>query len=318
MKKVSIIMATYNHEKYIRHALESTVVQKTNFEYEVLVGDDCSTDGTASIIKEFAEKYPDIIVPFYREKNLGMVRNTYDLLTHVSGEYIALLEGDDYWIDDHKLQKQVDFLDNHPDYIAVFCKNIIVDQNEKRLEELEKYSGYKKSGGDYTIKDFEEYLLPGQTATSMYRASMYQELTKLLSLGEFDYTHFIDMHLCLVILAIGRIYVIDEYLSAYRYILRADSGSWSSKNDYYSAKTLINYLALLKELEEVAAKLNLELDFDRRRRMEWDKLEANKKNFTPSDVKTVNRILYQDTHDKTRYNLHKVKRLVKKAVHFWK
>ena len=147
-KKVSVVIATYNQEKYIRHTLESVVNQKTNFEFEALVGDDCSTDGTAAVVREFAEKYPDIIVPFIREKNLGMGGNTADLVFRTSGEYVAFIEGDDYWIDDYKLQKQVDFLDSHQDYVACFGLCQIVDENEVRQPDREQYSGFMKEGGD--------------------------------------------------------------------------------------------------------------------------------------------------------------------------
>ncbi|MCR5747047.1 MAG: glycosyltransferase, partial [Lachnospiraceae bacterium] len=110
MIKVSVIVATYNQEKYIAKTLESVVSQKTDFKYEVLVGDDASKDGTGRIVKEFGKKYPDIIRPIVREKNIGAYRNFLDLLKRAKGEYLALLEGDDYWVDEEKLKKQVSFL----------------------------------------------------------------------------------------------------------------------------------------------------------------------------------------------------------------
>ena len=119
--KVSVLCTTYNHEPYIRRCLEGFVSQETDFPFEVLVNDDASSDGTAAVVREFAERYPGIIRPFLQEKNLySQGINIYDAVFYpvVRGEYIAACEGDDCWIDPHKLQRQADFLDAHPDYSA--------------------------------------------------------------------------------------------------------------------------------------------------------------------------------------------------------
>lgn len=116
---VSVLCTAYNHEKYIRQTLQSFVDQQTDFAFEVLVNDDKSTDGTAAIIREFEEKYPDIIRAFYQEENLYSQHiNVYvtDFYPKVRGKYIAYCEGDDYWTDMTKLQRQVDFLESHPEY----------------------------------------------------------------------------------------------------------------------------------------------------------------------------------------------------------
>ena len=116
---VTIRCITYNHEPYIRQCLEGFVMQKTNFPFEAIVHDDASTDGTAAIIREYAEKYPDIIKPIYETENQyskhdGSLQRIMN--AHIRGKYVAICEGDDYWIDPLKLQKQVDFLENHPEY----------------------------------------------------------------------------------------------------------------------------------------------------------------------------------------------------------
>ena len=118
---VSIRCITYNHESYIRDCLEGFVIQKTSFPFEAIVHDDASTDGTAAIIREYAEKYPDIIKPIYETENQyskhdGSLRRIMDEAISPSAKYIAICEGDDYWIDPLKLQKQADFLETHPDY----------------------------------------------------------------------------------------------------------------------------------------------------------------------------------------------------------
>ena len=116
---VTIRCTAYNQEPYIRDCLEGFVMQKTNFRFEAIVHDDASTDRTAAIIKEYAEKYPDIIKPIFETENQyskhdGSLRRIMN--EHMHGKYIAECEGDDYWIDPLKLQKQVDFMERHPDF----------------------------------------------------------------------------------------------------------------------------------------------------------------------------------------------------------
>lgn len=128
MPKVSVMVLTYNHEDFIRKTLTSILEQKTDFDFEILVGDDASTDGTPGIIREFFEKYPDKIVPFLHEKNLGGFgkANTLHALEQAKGQYIAPMDGDDYWTDPLKLQKQADLLDAEPDVVACFHNAEIV------------------------------------------------------------------------------------------------------------------------------------------------------------------------------------------------
>lgn len=132
---VTIRCAAYNHERYIRQCLEGFVMQKTNFRFEAIVHDDASTDGTAKIIKEYADKYPDIIKPIfetenqYRKNNLTAVMNS-----HMHGKYIAFCEGDDYWIDPFKLQKQVDFLESHPNFSICTHRYFLFYQEEQIMQ----------------------------------------------------------------------------------------------------------------------------------------------------------------------------------------
>jgi len=120
---VSVCCAVYNQAQFIRQTLDGIVSQKTNFKFEVLVNDDCSTDGTTDIIKEYEEKYSDLIKPIYHSENQyskGISVNYVNNFNRVKGKYIALCEGDDYWIDEGKLQMQVDFLENNPDYSLTY------------------------------------------------------------------------------------------------------------------------------------------------------------------------------------------------------
>lgn len=132
---VSVLSTVYNHEKYVRDALDGFVMQKTDFPVEVLIHDDASTDHSAEIIREYEQKYPDLIKPVYQVENQftrgGNIMGRF-LLPRASGKYIAVCEGDDYWTDPEKLQKQVDFLESHPEYSMCVCSTIWMDMRTNR------------------------------------------------------------------------------------------------------------------------------------------------------------------------------------------
>lgn len=172
---VTIHCLAYNHEPYIRQCLEGFVMQKTNFRFEAIVHDDVSTDGTAAIIKEYAEKYPEIIKPIYEtenqySKNDGSLGRIMEEHTH--GKYIAYCEGDDYWIDPLKLQKQVDFLESHPDYGMVHTDYDYVKGKRKHFKEKED------EDGNWFPRIITEGL-PVGTLTVMYRKDLYDKIPKL-------------------------------------------------------------------------------------------------------------------------------------------
>lgn len=140
--KVSVCITTYNHAGYITKALESVLEQQTDFEFEVLVGEDDSSDGTREIVRKYAKGHPDVIRPFYNDRqNVIYINgqptgrwNFLNNLRNARGEYIALLEGDDYWIDEFKLQKQVDFLDQRHEYSMCFTNAKIFNEEKLQFE----------------------------------------------------------------------------------------------------------------------------------------------------------------------------------------
>ncbi|MBL8356229.1 MAG: glycosyltransferase [Delftia acidovorans] len=117
---VSILCLAYNHEKFLSQALDSFLMQRTDFSFEIVVGEDCSQDGTAEILSDYAERFPGKIHAIFNTSNIGMIQNAMRTHELCRGKYIASCEGDDYWTDPEKLQKQVDFLEKNPDYVLCF------------------------------------------------------------------------------------------------------------------------------------------------------------------------------------------------------
>ncbi|CAN5375369.1 hypothetical protein BH09BAC3_BH09BAC3_13140 [soil metagenome] len=119
---VAVRMLTYNHEKYIAQSIESVLGQQTNFDYKLVIGEDCSTDNTKNICVELAKQHPDKIILLCNERNdlQKNSRDNFEACNNTGAKYIALIEGDDYWTDNHKLQKQIDFLESHKDFAICF------------------------------------------------------------------------------------------------------------------------------------------------------------------------------------------------------
>lgn len=118
--KLSVCIITYNHSAFLRETIENVLSQKTSFDFEIVISDDCSTDGARQILQEYQTKFPGKIRVLFNPVNLGMMHNNAQGMLNCRGEYIALLDGDDYWISNEKLQKQVEFLDSAPDFSFCF------------------------------------------------------------------------------------------------------------------------------------------------------------------------------------------------------
>ncbi len=174
---VSICCLTYNHAPFIRQCLDGFLMQKTTFPFEILIHDDASTDGTDDIVREYASKYPDIIFPLYEDVNKYTTgySGQMDLFNYkrARGKYIAYCEGDDYWIDPLKLQKQVDFLDTHPDFSVCFTryKKLIggTEYAEDMCGELIKNN---PDGVEITVDLYLKHWVT-QGLTMMFRKSSY-------------------------------------------------------------------------------------------------------------------------------------------------
>lgn len=229
---VSIRCTVFNHEPYLRQCLDGFVMQKTNFAFEAIVHDDASTDGSANIIREYAEKYPDIIKPIYETENQyskhdGSLRRIMDSAISPSSKYIALCEGDDYWTDPYKLQKQVDALEAHPECSICFGQVIMVSKEDEKTPWLMPEKGILNEGvctlEDFTRLQFGKGYWVFHTSSFFYRKSILGGYKKALDngFGRFPYG---DLPLILYSLTVGKGYYVDELVSCYRLM----SGGYNS------------------------------------------------------------------------------------------
>lgn len=245
--KVSVCMITYNHEKFISQAIESVLMQKTDFEYELVIGEDYSTDSTREIVKQYAERYPDRIKVLLHPKNLGIQTNFTETLKACNGEYIALLEGDDYWTDKYKLQKQVDFLDEQPECAICFHNvKMIYDNNPEMSHPFYSQNPngrpftHKKPNPISTLKDLLN--LKGNfihTPSVMFRSRLFEELPGWyykVPMGDWP-LHILNAHH-------GDVGYIDEVLGVYR--VHA-GGIWSSKSRVNILNASIQAANLIKQ-----------------------------------------------------------------------
>lgn len=168
---VSIQCLAYNHEKYIRKCLDGFVMQKTDFRFEAIVHDDASTDSTARIIKEYADKYPDIIKPIFETENQYSKHDgrLQQIMNHATrGKYVAICEGDDYWTDPYKLQRQVDFLEANPEYGLVHSDYACLIESKGKIVHKAAKKKYTINEGDVFLDLFKECSI--KTMTICFRA----------------------------------------------------------------------------------------------------------------------------------------------------
>lgn len=222
---VSVILIAYNQRRYIRQAIESVLAQETSFPYELLIGDDASDDGTSGIVAEYARAYPDIIKAFIRPENVGAARNAVLLLQQARGELIASLEGDDYWIDPRKLEKQAAFLRESPGFIGCTSRIRCVDENGRAIRGKPEWIRQKRV---FTLADFDGVHLPGQ-ASSLMRRNIFRAPSHDYSvLTEAD-TMISDRTAMLIFLLQGDFYCFDQPMSVYRYVPALQGGNVTSQ-----------------------------------------------------------------------------------------
>jgi glycosyltransferase involved in cell wall biosynthesis len=219
---VSANMMTYNHAPFIIEAIEGVLQQKTDFPFELVIGEDCSTDGTREIVIEYQKKYPDIIRVITSDENVGMKINGLRTMSACRGKYIAFCEGDDYWHHPYKLQKQVDYLESHPECGMVFADcDVYHNSSRKLIKNVRLSAGFQSS-----MKLSIEQILENKkirrwpwTCTAMFRKNLYEQIA-----GSDPYLHqsdkFLlgDVQIWAELSSISEVVYIPECLATYRFL----------------------------------------------------------------------------------------------------
>ncbi|MFY3792724.1 glycosyltransferase family 2 protein [Ureibacillus sp. MALMAid1270] len=241
---VSINCITYNHEKYIAEAIESFLMQNTDFKFEILIHDDASTDRSAEIIREYEQKYPDLIKPIYQTENQYSKKVQVDRLNteRAQGKYIAVCEGDDFWTDPYKLQKQVDYMEAHPEVsLCVHAGDVVLAKDRKvlRKNRPSKFSRFLtveeiiKLGGDFCV-----------TSAMFYRTELDRTRPDFFNVMP----DISDYHLGINLALQGAVYYMDECMSAYRVGV---VGSWTVSNYSNLKKKKEHNQRLYQMLDEI-------------------------------------------------------------------
>lgn len=235
---VSVAVITFGHEKYIRQALDSILMQKVSFKYEIVIGEDCSPDNSREIILEYKRNYSDIIKLRLHDENVGITKNWYDVFMNCKGKYITILEGDDYWSDPLKLEKQVQFLNNHLDYIAVGCttNNIDIEGNS-----IEMNYGNSFPGRDFSMNLF----LKGYTfvcVTVMFRNIFLDKGKDYDIIWKFSH-HIADTTLNIILLNQSSIRILEDCMFVHR--IRNVKGELNYNSIVDTQKKLIHQIEVL-------------------------------------------------------------------------
>ena len=248
---VSICCLTYNHEDFIKGAIEGFVMQKTNFKYEILIHDDASTDRTAEIIKQYEEKYPDLIKPIYQIENQYSKGIYIDIESKARGKYIALCEGDDYWIDEYKLQKQVEYMEENPECTFCFHNSKVEDQLDKNksrlvipwLPENRKYYNHKSR--KYTAGELQ---LLGFIPTM----SFFYPKRVLDNPPDWYFEAPVgDAPLKLLASSCGYAYYMDEVMSVYRFnVAESATTKWRMESISQTVQRCNRFIKMLNDFDE--------------------------------------------------------------------
>lgn len=217
---IHVVVITYNQEKYISQCIESILQQQTNACVQILIGDDASQDRTGDILEQYAASYPDKIQLIRRRVNIGASANLKDLIERASGDYIAFCEGDDFWIDPQKIERQRHFLSENPNLAGCTHDIILVDENNRLLDN--QHLQWVRSKDIYSMRDFDLSKLPGHLSSLLIRnTKRWKAMEKSLLLCDRNSS---DSVLFFLLLTLGNIGRLSRKMSAYRFV-RSYSGN---------------------------------------------------------------------------------------------
>lgn len=227
---VSVAVITYNMAHYLPQLLDSILKQKVNFAYEIVVDDDHSPDNSREILYEYQRKYPDKFVLSLRDNNVGGSRNMYGVLRKCRGKYIAILEGDDWWEAEDKLQYQFDFMEQHPEYIGMYCNSWC---ELSRTESIQKVRREISEPLVFSYKDFQNYhffdRLPNSTDTAFFRNFFRNAPDNEVDVFFKAHKMVWDQSLALILYGKGDVYVDPRLVSHHRTIVEKGGTNYQSK-----------------------------------------------------------------------------------------
>ena len=229
--KISACLITFNHENFIRECLEGAISQIGDFDYEIIIGDDCSSDNTKQICLEYSTKYPNLIKYTKRNNNLGMIGNWIATISECSANYIALCEGDDYWTDPYKLKKQVDFLEANSDYVLSFHKVKILKPSGEFVDDFITN----------VPENYETQETLARLGNYIHTPSVVFRNIKMEFPPEFSLSPVGDYFLYIMLTEHGKLKNLEEEMAVYRYGV----GIHSSKTSLNITKTVFNFYSLL-------------------------------------------------------------------------
>jgi len=278
-------MLTYNHQRFVAQAIESVMMQETNFDYELVIGEDCSTDRTSDICTSYQKKYPDKIRLLRRERNLGLVQNFVQTFYNCKGKYIATISGDDYWTSPSKLQKQANFLDNHSDYAMCFTPTMCFFEDKSRKPQYSPPPDCKRD--TFTIED----LLRGNpigACSVMFRNGLFDSFPDW-----FFSLRIEDWPLHILNAQHGKIGYINEAMAAYRI----------HPNSIYSSHSLVEKMLWDVDFYKV---INVHLNF-KYQPLIREMLAQRHQSLAGEYLRT------KDTANARRYAIESIKNLPRKA-----
>lgn len=241
---VSVVLVSYNHQDYIKEALDSILMQKVNFKYEIIFADDCSTDDTQKVIRELTKNIKDKQLLFSKE-NKGNTYNTLNAYSKCRGKYIIVLEGDDYWYSENKLQTQYDFLEKNKDYIAVSDKRCEVNKDKQIIT---SFPEWVKEDCDVTLNDILNNR-PFSGVETMFRNIYETDFNNDRFKKLFLIDRMIgDSTLCIYLAHIGKVRVINQNMGVYRTITSGNITNYNSTSDVF--KKAKDHVRIFNAIEE--------------------------------------------------------------------
>lgn len=289
---VSICMITYNHEPFIAQAIDGVLMQKTNFQIELVISEDCSIDRTREICIAYQTKYPEIIKLKLPEKNLGMMPNFIQTLGYCTGKYVALCEGDDYWTDTYKLQKQVDLLEKNP-----HCSMCVAKSELRKNNELIMILG-EGNKAEYNFYDtlYGTYFHTSTYLIKKIYIDQYVVANKNLQTGDTSLRYFLS--------DLGPFIFLNKVVSVYR---QHENGVWTSLNSYERLKANIK----LHESFNKYFKHKYRIDFQKlliREYYQLIKLSLNNNNLKEFFASTL-RLLFWELRNPKHLSLYLIRKI---------